>query len=156
MYATGNASMDYIGPSFSAGGDYHLRKRLLLTGYVHYFKKQRKEMSQDIGLQTGHFEAVTVAGLMQYRFSRKERSYLFGAIGLALQHITEDYADIYYQFNDKRLFVTPALRVGYSVPAFNHRLAIEINATGPHSYAMDLYQTQEILTLLSLGLRFAF
>lgn len=156
IHATGNSDMNYIGPSFSAGADFQLKKQLLLTGYIHYFKDRFEKMHSNAGHLKGHYNSLTAAFLAQYRINKKTQRYFFGALGFAWQRIDEDYTSFYYRFNDKRRFITPAMRFGYAVPASQHHLAIEINATGPNTYTRAPFEIQETLTLLSLGTRFIF
>jgi hypothetical protein len=156
LHISGDAEMYYLGPSLQAGADLQLRKKLLLTSYVHYFKKKVDRTEADGSFERGKFKTVTVAALIQFNTSRKSSKSFFIAGGFCVQQWHDAFVSDYSAWNTQRKNFLPAMRVGYFFSKGKNKLTIELNATGPYSYSDYGWQTVEILTQLSLGTRFIF
>jgi hypothetical protein len=152
LHMSGDAEMYYIGPSLQLGADYQLKKRSLVTAYLHYFHKYINN-STSIYTEHGLFKTITFAIMLQGNFSKKCNKSFFGAAGLAVQNWADRYEDSWESWNKKRTTVLPAARLGYFFTVNHCKLAIELNATGPYHYHEDSDDILEILTQLSVGMR---
>jgi hypothetical protein len=156
LHISGDAEMYYVGPSLQAGADLQLRKKLLLTSYIHYFKKKVTRTESGGSFENGKFKTVTVAALIQFNTSKKLSRSFFLAGGFCVQKWNDIFISDYGAWNKQRKNYLPAIRVGYFFSTGKNKLTIELNGTGPYSYSDFVWQTVEILTQLSLGTRFIF
>ena len=158
IHISGDAEMFYIGPSFQAGVDYQLKKRIVLSGYLHYFTKRVNTIEYGGIFRNGKFKTFTGALLFQGNISKSLTKSFFLAAGIALQRWRDKYNSSYDSWDDKRTTLIPAFRLGYFFPMDQHKLTIELNGTGPYgySYSNDISagSVLEILTQISLGMRF--
>lgn len=156
LHISGDAEMYYVGPSLQAGADLHLKKRLLVTSYIHYFKK-KVNRTWDGGLfENGKFKTLTIAALIQFNTSKKLSRSFFLAGGFCVQKWNDTFISDFSAWNKQRKNYLPTIRTGYFFSKGKNKLTIELNATGPYSYSDFGWQTVEILTQLSLGARFIF
>ncbi|MEO7924854.1 MAG: hypothetical protein ABIR30_14315 [Chitinophagaceae bacterium] len=159
LHISGDAEMFYLGPSFQGGVDFQVRERIVLSGYVHYFMKKRENVEYGGFLEKGRFKTFTGALLLQLNTSINPAKSCFLAGGIAIQRWRDKYSTDYDSWDDKRTTWIPAIRVGYFFPIQENKLSIELNGTGPYSYTYGDPPTGrvlEILTQLSLGMRFIF
>ena len=156
LHISGDAEMYYVGPSLQAGADLHLKKRLLLTSYIHFFKKKVNRTEDGGSFENGKFKTVTIAALIQFNTSKKLSRSFFLAGGFCVQKWSDIFVTDYSAWNKQRKNYLPTMRVGYFFSKGKNKLTIELNATGPYSYRDYGWQTVEILTQLSLGTRFIF
>jgi len=156
LHISGDAEMYYIGPSFQAGADLYLKKRLLLTSYLHFFKKKINRTEGGGSFENGKFKTVTIAALIQFNTSKKLSRSFFLGVGFCVQEWNDIFISDYSAWNKQRKNYLPAIRVGYFFSKGKNKLTIELNATGPYSYSDFGWQAVEILTQLSLGTRFIF
>ena len=156
LHISGDAEMYYVGPSLQAGADLHLKKRLLLTSYIHLFKKKVNRTGGGGSFEKGKFKTVTIAALIQFNTSKKLSRSFFLAGGFCVQEWNDIFNSDYSAWNKQRKNYLPTIRVGYFFSKGKNKLTIELNGTGPYSYSDFGWQTVEILTQLSLGTRFIF
>ena len=158
IHITGDAEMFYIGPSFQAGVDYQLKKRMVLSGYIHFFARKIENVEYGGFLEKGKFKTLTGALLIQANTSKSLSKSFFLAAGAALQRWRDKYTTNYGSWDDKRTTLIPAFRIGYFFPIDKHKMTVELNGTVPYfySYTNDISsgRVTEILTQLSLGVRF--
>ena len=152
--------MFYVGPSFQAGADYQIKKRIVLSGYIHYFTKKVIGAEYPGIFWKGKFKTFTGTFLFQGNISKSPTKSFFLAGGVALQRWKDKYSDNYDSWDDKRTTLIPAIRIGYFFPVDRYKITIELNGTGPYSYSysniISTVSVLEILTQLSLGMRFIF
>ncbi|MFI5186994.1 MAG: hypothetical protein ACHQF0_09735 [Chitinophagales bacterium] len=153
IHISGDAEMFYIGPSFQIGGDFQLKRRLLLSSYFQFFKKR---VYHPVPFERGSFQTETAACLVQLNTGAKISRSFFIAGGICVQRLSDDYMAIFNSYNVQRTNVLPAVRIGYFFSLQKHEIAIELNAEGPYSYQDDGATITEIITQLSFGVRFIF
>ncbi len=154
IHVSGDAEMFYIGPSFQIGADFQLKKRITLTSYLHYYSKKVNNNGNDFFFETGKFKTLTGAVLCQINTGKSLNRSFFIAGGIAIQSWMDNYSSSNNNWDKKRITVIPAMRLGYFFPADWHKFTVELNWTGPYSYTEGLGYTTEIVTQLSLGMRF--
>lgn len=155
LHLSSDAEMYYLGPSFQAGVDVNLAKKLALSAYLHYFYVGVND--SDNGLdQKGRTRTFTGALLIQYDLGKGWYKGTFVGFGLALQRYADRFQGSWGTWDDKRSTATPAIRIGYLFPAGLHAIAIEFNGTGPYTYNEGLSTITEIFTQVSFGGRFIF
>jgi hypothetical protein len=157
LHITGDAEMFYIGPSFQLGTDLQLKKRFLVSSYIHYFGKKVNNVEYGGYFENGKLNILTIAALAQLNTSRNLRRSFFIAGGIAFQYWHDRYKNNFSDWDNERNTLLPAIRFGYFFPSGKNRITIELNATGPYSYGDDNSSVTEILTQFSfLGCRFIF
>lgn len=156
LHISGDAEMFYIGPSLQAGTDFQLKKRLVLSGYVHYFSKKIDNAKSGGFFEHGRFKTITGELLVQGNTSKNLNRSFFLAGGVALQYWHDRYSNSFDNWDNERTTLIPAIRFGYFFPLNKQKITIEINATGPYSYKDGSSSVIEILTQISLGCRFIF
>jgi hypothetical protein len=157
LHVSGDAGMYYIGPSFQAGTDFYLKKKLLLSAYFHYFRDELHTSDVNGFFEDGKYRTMTGALLIQTNTAKKrtDKSF-FLAAGISIQNRVDTANTSYDHWNDRRTTLTPAMRLGYFFPVRKRRLSVELNATGPYRYGDETSSVLEILTQLSFGCRFIF
>jgi len=65
LHVSGDAEMYYGGPSFQAGVDYNLTRRLALSTYVHYFHASSDLRDNTGAVEKGQFKTFTSTLLFQ-------------------------------------------------------------------------------------------
>lgn len=153
IHLPGDAELYYIGPSFQVGTDYYLKKRLLLSGYGHYYAKIVDRLNRDNSFEKGKFKTITGCILLQFNVSRNLNRSFFFAGGMSIQRWADNFKSSWNVWDIKRTTVLPAVRLGYFFPVYRFKLALELNGTGPYSYHEDNSDMLEILTQISVGLR---
>ncbi|MEO7446245.1 MAG: hypothetical protein ABIT96_06525 [Ferruginibacter sp.] len=160
VHASMDAAGNYVGPSFQAGADYHYKKYVSFTGYLHYFGKSLTEHYDFGEFASGKYRSAIAAIMLQPHLSRKMNKGFFLAVGLAFQKQGEIYKDNMDTTYTKLNFITGAMRFGYLLATGKKTLSMEINASGPHSRSYEIYgypvSETQFLTQLSLGLRLIF
>ncbi len=155
LHISGDAEMFYIGPSFQLGTDYRLKKKLFLSGYIHYFTRRVNNTYVDFH-EDGRIKILTAAILLQANTGKKPDKSFFIAGGLAYQYWHDKYESDFNNIDNERYTLLPAIRLGHFFPVGKQKLSVEINATGPYSYHDDNWSVTELITQLSLGCRFIF
>lgn len=155
LYFSSDAEMYYLGPSFLAGTDVTITRRLALGTYFHYFYVGVN--NKDNGLvEKGRLRTFTWALLLQVNAGAGwYKGFSVGA-GIALQRYADRFRGSWGSWDDKRSTATPAIRVGYAFPAGLHAIAIEFNGTGPYTYIDGPGTITEIFTQVSFGGRYIF
>lgn len=156
IHVSGDAAMVFIGPSFLAGVDFQLKKRVVLSVYLQYFRKKIKNTWDGGGFENGRFKTITGAILCQANSSRNPNKSFFIAGGVAFQRWVQLYNSDYNSWDDKRTTIIPAARLGYFFPMGENKVTVELNLTGPYSYGDANSSVIEILTQVSFGLRYIF
>jgi hypothetical protein len=154
IHLSADAEMFYLGPSFQIGTDFQLKRKILLTSYFHYYSKKIKNNYNNSFSENGKFKTFTGAVLCQINPGKNLRRSFFIAGGVAIQSWRDIYASGNTAWDEKRITILPAMRLGYFFPAGWHKLAVELNWTGPYSYSDGTTDAIEIATQLSLGVRF--
>lgn len=155
LYLSSDAEMYYLGPSFMAGVDVNLKKRLALGAYIHYFFVGVN--NRDSGLiEKGRMRTFTTAFLVQLNAGAGWYKGFFVGLGLAIQVYADRFQGGLGRWDDKRITAMPVIRMGYIFPAGLHAIAIEFNGTGPYSYNDGPDTITEIFTQVSFGGRFIF
>ena len=156
IHVSGDAEMFYIGPSFQAGTDFFMSKRILLSAYIHYFGKKVKNADASGFFEDGKFKTITGTLLIQANIARNLKRSFFIGLGAAVQGWRDNYSSSYGSWDDKRTTVTPAMRIGYFFPIGNNKITVELNGTGPYTSGNAISYSIEILTQLSFGVRYIF
>jgi hypothetical protein len=156
IHVSGDAAMVFIGPSFQAGVDFQLKRRVVLSAYLHYFHKKINNVWDGGGYENGRFKTITGTILCQANSSRNPNKSFFIAGGVAIQRWMQLYNSDYNSWDDKRTTVVPAARLGYFFPIGDNKITVELNATGPYSYGDANSSVLEILTQVSFGFRYIF
>lgn len=146
LYFSGDAAMDYIGPSYQLGVDVPLKAKWLINGYGHYFSASAV---------FGQYEVFTIGVMAQYSLGKNNRWYI--AVGIAYQNAKEE---AYYDAIDRSIFL-PSYRLGYKFLFKTYVFYSEIFTTGPYSSSgSHVYNGQtyyggstDIFTLPSVGIR---
>ncbi|MES1223712.1 MAG: hypothetical protein ABUT20_49915 [Bacteroidota bacterium] len=154
IHISGDAEMYYIGPSLQAGIDYQPVKKMLLSAYFHHYLKQVDKREYGGIYEKGRFKTMTGAILLQWNTGRNMENSFFIAGGVAIQSWKDRFSSNYDSWDDKRVTLTPAIRIGYFFTPARNKISIELNGTGPYSYMDGTWHATEILTQLSLGVRF--
>ena len=139
-------------------GKQEFKKRVLLSSYIHYFIKKVSNAEYGGFLEKAKFKTFTATLLIQANTGKSPTKSFFIAGGAALQRWRDNYSNNYDSWDDKRTTLIPAFRLGYFFSLDKHKMAVELNGTGPYSYAytndISSGRVIEILTQLSLGVRF--
>ena len=154
IHVSGDAEMFYIGPSFQIGTDFQLKKRIILSSYLHYYSKKINTNNNNSFFEKGEFKTVTGAVLCQINTGKSLTRSFFIAGGIAIQSWMDNYTSVNDTWDKKRITLLPAMRLGYFFPAGWHKLTAELNWTGPYSYSDGAVSAIELVTQLSLGMRF--
>ncbi|HKB42737.1 MAG TPA: hypothetical protein VKC90_00020 [Chitinophagaceae bacterium] len=154
IHISGDAEMYYIGPSFQAGIDYRLRKKIVLSTYFHYYMKRVNKKEYGGNFEKGRFKTATGAILLQWNTGRDPANSFFVAGGVAIQNWKDRFSSNYDNWDDKRVTLIPAVRIGYFFTPVKNTISVELNGTGPYSYMDGNWHATEILTQLSFGIRF--
>ena len=156
IHVSGDAEMFYIGPSFQAGTDFLLKKRIVLSAYIHYFGKKVNNVGTGGFFENGKFKTITGTILIQANIARSLKRSFFIGLGTAVQRWRDKYSSSFGSWDDKRTTVTPAMRLGYFFPGGNNKIAVELNGTGPYRSGDTNSYSIEILTQISFGIRYIF
>lgn len=156
IHVSGDAEMYYVGPSFQAGMDYFLKKRILVSAYIHYFSKKVNNVSTGGFFENGKFKTITGTILIQTNTAKKLNRSIFFAGGVAVQRWRDNFSSSYDNWDDKRTTFTPAIRLGYFFPIEKNKMSVELNGIGPYSYGDANSSVIEILTQISFGARYIF
>ena len=157
LHASMNGDGFYVGPSYQAGTDYQLEKKVVLSFYAHYFPCKVNDIFDGLS-ESGKYKSLTTALLLQTHLSKKTGKGIFAGLGLAFQRVSENYErEDFYKEHYKENMLVGAFRFGYLFSFSGYGLAIELNGTGPHTTkdrdTGDIEKIQ-LLTQLSLGARF--
>jgi len=156
LHISGDAEMYYIGPSLQIGADLQLKKRLLLTSYIHFFQKKVNRTEPGGLFENGSFKTITVAALIQTNISKKLTRSFFFAGGFCVQRWNDKFISDYASWDLQRTTLLPAIRIGYFFSTGKNKIAIELNGMGPYFYTDGEWNGVEILTQLSVGMRYIF
>ncbi len=157
VHLTTDAELYMTGPSFQAGASYYVTSRLSVSSYLHYFAVRRKETLAFAGQSKFFFNTVTAAALFQIDGGRNPDHGMYYGLGLAFQNLIREYRySASEEFNENRNNIVPAARIGYLFKVKRSHLGVEINCTGPAGNNVNDVYYFDILTQLSLGLRFVF
>jgi hypothetical protein len=161
VHVSMNADGYYVGPSAQVGVNYRINQKISLSSYVHYFAKKVAEAYPNGTFQNGNYKSMIVCLLVETNFYRKDNKGIIVAGGLAVHSSIDDYtASYFYEEHNKRMILVAAARIGYSLPIKKRSIVFELNAVGPYvsdtGPAPYFYKEIEILTQLSLGMRFIF
>jgi hypothetical protein len=158
LHLTSDAEMYYLAPSFQAGVEFNLKRRLALSAYIHYFYSTVNNAgNSNPANEIGRYRTFTSAVLIQADAGSGWYKGFFIGIGLAMQQYADKFQGPFGSYDERGTRVIPAIRMGYLFPAGLHAIAVEFNGTGPYSYNDGLTGTvTEIFTQVSLGGRFIF
>ena len=156
IHVSGDAEMFYVGPSFQAGTDFMLTKRVLLSTYIHYFGKKVNNAGANGFFENGKFKTIPGTVLIQVNTARNLNRSFFIGLGAAVQRWRDNYSSSFDSWDDKRTTITPAMRLGYFLPVGNNKISVELNGTGPYKSGDAASYSIEILTQISFGVRYIF
>lgn len=158
LHLSSDAEMYYLAPSFQAGVEFNLKRRLVISAYIHYFYTTvNNAANSNPADEIGRYRTFTSAVLIQADAGSGWYKGFFVGIGLAMQQYADKFQGPFGSYDERGTRVIPAIRMGYLFPAGLHAIAIEFNGTGPYSYNDGFAGTvTEISTQVSLGGRFIF
>lgn len=159
-----NASMDaggyFWGPSITAGTDYRLNDKVSASSYVQYFSARLNDSYPDGTIEKGKYNSLVVAALIQSNLSKNQNNGLRAGIGLAFQKSTTRSDINNLRDTTRRNILVAAFRLGYYILLDPQLIVIEFDAVGPHRSTEGTppyqYEVTELLTQLSLGIKFVF
>lgn len=140
IYFTGDAAMEFIGPSFILGQEISISDRVDLVPYVQYFQANYEDSHND------SFETGLIAIMAQVNNYSIKGKGLFWAVGLAYQVSQEKY---YNEVNNRNM-ILPTFRLGYRFLSKKINLNAEI--TSPAFY-FENSRISKLFTLPSIGVR---
>jgi hypothetical protein len=156
LHISSDAELYYAGPSFEAGFDANLTRRLLFSTYIHYYHG-KVDNTDNTGVSSlGRFKTFTVASLIQVNPGAGWYKGFFIGLGMAVQFYSDHFKSNLRNLDVSRTTLTPAIRMGYTFPAGLHAIAIEFNGIGPYTEKDGTDQYMEVFTQVSLGARFIF
>lgn len=163
-YAGASASVDaggyFFGPSVLAGTDYSLGDNISASTYLQYFSARLNDSYPDGTIEKGKYRSMVAAALIQTNLSKNQNTGLRAGIGIAFQNsITRSDINNNLDTSKRNIFVA-AFRLGYYMSLDPHQIIIEFDAAGPHHSTEGTppyqYEVTELLTQLSLGIKFVF
>jgi hypothetical protein len=156
LYVTTDAEAVYIGPAFSAGVNYKGKKKTSVNILLHYFGARVNEQLYFDAFDAGIFRLISLAFMPQIDLGRKPGKGVFISGGITYQYRTENYQNGISEAIEKKGMFLPTVKIGYGLPVNKQRnaIAFEIFGTGPYTIQYENGSVTELLTQLSVGLRF--